>query len=65
MFTRMIIAAALVLTAVSALASDVSSERQQAFHERAQRVERSAPAAATTSAPAKTGPAMVSCACTK
>jgi hypothetical protein len=66
MFAKMIVAAALVVTSASAFASDVSSERRQAFYEKAQKIERRAPSAATNAAPSPTPkPALAVCTCTK
>ncbi len=65
MFAKMFVAVALVVTSASTFASDVSSERRQAFRERPQMVERRAASVAAPSAPAKTAPALTSCTCTK
>jgi hypothetical protein len=63
MLAKMIVAAALVAATASAFASDVSSDRRQAFYEKAQKVERRA--AATNSGPATPAPAVAVCTCKK
>jgi hypothetical protein len=66
MFAKMIVAAALVVTSANAFASDVSSDRHQAFYEKAQKLDRRAASAATSPAPSATpGPTVVACTCAK
>lgn len=61
---RTIIAGALLVTSAGAFASDVSSERRQAFRERPQKVERVASVSAR-STPVEARPAQAICMCTK
>ncbi len=66
MFTKMFVAAALVVTTASARASDVASDRHQAFYEKAQKIDRHAASAATSPTPSTTPrPAVAACTCAK